>query len=215
MTLDEITQAISGVTAPQMASLDPSQQSAIGANTTGGEISAAGQLAGGLSHVEFGMQAQGAAEFQAQQLRQNAGQAQASAQHAAYSVQLQSQYMASRALAVAAGSGGGASDPTVVNLISRNAAEMAYRQQSVLYAGDEKARSDLMSANAKEYEGGGVMRNSLSVAGGAVLGADTTLLRTGAQGASMFQRFAGGGYKPSSPAIPAATDIWASNGPGE
>ena len=68
-------------------------------NAVGTGIEAGGAVVGGLSHIEFGQQAQQSTEFQAAQLRQNAGQAQASAQHAAYDVDRQAQYTASTALA--------------------------------------------------------------------------------------------------------------------
>lgn len=81
------------------------------------------------------------ADFQSNQLRVNAGQAQASAQREAISIDRETQLHASRALAVAASSGGGASDPTVVNLLAQGAADGAYRKAVALYEGDDQARS--------------------------------------------------------------------------
>ena len=71
-------------------------------NGAGSALDAAGSFIGGLSHLEFGMQARAAAEYQAAQLRQNAGQVQASSQRQAYDIDRQSQYVASAALATAA-----------------------------------------------------------------------------------------------------------------
>lgn len=168
-------------------------------NDVGTSIEAGGQITGALSHMEFGRQAAQAASFQAAQLRQNAGQAQASAQRQAFDVDRQSQYIASTALAHAAASGGGASDPTVVNLIARNASEFAYRKAVALYQGDDKARLDNLQADAKEYEGANTKANSDKVGYAQLFSAGTTLMKGSARDASLLQRFGGGGPKSSTP----------------
>ncbi|CAB5220640.1 hypothetical protein UFOVP241_11 [uncultured Caudovirales phage] len=162
-------------------------------NSVGTGIEAAGSVIGGLSHIEFGQQAQQAADFQAAQLRQNAGQAQATAQHAAYDVDRQAQYTASTALATAAASGGGASDPTVVNLIARNAGEFAYRKAVALYQGDDKARLMNLQADAKEFEGANTKANSDLVGTTQMFAAGTSILKGSARDGSLLQRFGGGG----------------------
>ena len=162
-------------------------------NAVGTGIEAGGAVVGGLSHIEFGQQAQQSAEFQAAQLRQNAGQAQASAQHAAYDVDRQAQYTASTALATAAASGGGASDPTVVNLIARNAGEFAYRKAVDLYQGDDKARLMNLQADAKEFEGANTKANSDMVGASQMFSAATSILKGSARDSSLLQRFGGGG----------------------
>lgn len=162
-------------------------------NTVGTGLQAGGQIMGGLSHVEFGIQSRQAAEFQAAQLRQNANNAQASGERQAADVGLQSKYIASAALATAAASGGGASDPGVITIMARNAAEGAYKQQVALYQGADRARAMDLSAEAKEFEGKNVMANSISVGASQLFGAGTTLLKGAAKDASLFQRFGGGG----------------------
>lgn len=169
-------------------------------NGVGTGIEAAGQVIGGLNHIQYGQQAQQAAEFQAQQLRQNAGQAQASAQHSAFEVDRQAQYTASSALATAAASGGGASDPTVVNLIARNAGEFAYRKAVTLYQGDATARLDNLQADAKEFEGKTIAENSDNVGMSQIFSAGTSILKGAARDGSLLQRFGGGGPS-SSPEI--------------
>lgn len=168
-------------------------------NNVGTAIEAGGQISGALNHVEFGQQAQQAAEFQAEQLRQNAGQAQAASQRQAFDVDRQSQYIASTALAHAAASGGGASDPTVVGLIARNAGEFAYRKAVALYQGNDRARLDNLQADAKEYEGSNINANSEKVAQSQMFAAGTSLLRGAARDSSLLQRFGGGGPKTSTP----------------
>lgn len=162
-------------------------------NQIGTALQAGGDILGAVSHYRFGAQAQQAAEFQAQQLRQNAGQVLASSQRQAFDVDRQSKYIASSALAAAAASGGGASDPTVVNLIARNAGEMAYQKAVALYQGADKARSLNMEASAKEFEGENVRSNSNQVALSQGFAAATTLIKGSEKTASLFQRFGGGG----------------------
>jgi len=94
-----------------------------------------------------------AAEFEAQQLEQNAGQAMSAAQRTAFETGRAGEYTQSRALAVAAASGGGASDPSVMNTIANLAGETAYRKSIDLYQGEERARQLKLSAAATRYSG--------------------------------------------------------------
>ena len=59
----------------------------------------------------------------------------------------------SRALAVAAASGAGASDTTVVNIISNIAAEGAYRSSLALYEGQERSRQLRIGAEIRRAGG--------------------------------------------------------------
>lgn len=101
----------------------------------------------------MGQRARQAADFRAAQLRSNAGQAIAASQRAGDNEVRRANLLASRALAVAAASGGGASDPTVVKLISNIAGEGTYRRLSAMYEGEERARAMRMQADAASYEG--------------------------------------------------------------
>jgi hypothetical protein len=94
---------------------------------------------------------------------------------------------------VAGASGAGASDPTVVNIISRMAGEGAYRGAVALYGGQDRARYLNLQADAKDYEGQ-ILRSQSESAGKsqAVAGA-ASLLRGTVRDSSLFQRFGGGG----------------------
>lgn len=61
--------------------------------------------------------------------------------------------MESRALAVAAASGGGIDDPTMVNLIGDLNAEGEYRVLSTLYVGQDEAEGLRAQAEARSREG--------------------------------------------------------------
>jgi len=94
-----------------------------------------------------------AAQFEADQMDQAAGQSFAAGQQAALEQLRQTRLTQSRAIALAAAGGGGVSDVTVVNLLSRNAGEGAYRAALAVYQGAEQARKLRMAAAAKRYEG--------------------------------------------------------------
>lgn len=191
--IDDFVASMNGGTPDQLAAVPDASRAQFNLNATGGALDAFGQAAGGVSHVMFGIQARQAAQFQAAQLRQNAGTAQAASQRTAFDIDRQTQFITSRALAVAAGSGGGASDPTVVNLIARDAGEGAYQKQLALYGGKDRARLDMESADAKTFEGKTTFENSLQVGAAGYAGGATNLLKTQARGASLFQKYGGGG----------------------
>lgn len=152
-----------------------------------------GDFAGGLSTIQQGIAGRRSADFVAKQLRQNAGQAQAMAQRAAYNEDRNAKYVASAALASAAASGGGASDPTVVNLIARNAGEMAYRKQLALYEGEDKARMLNLQADATQYSGKSGQANAIIGGAGSIYNARSTVMKGQAREASLRERFGGDG----------------------
>lgn len=100
-----------------------------------------------------GQQRQAVAGFEAAQLNQNAGQTIAASQRDAADAARGARLAESRALALAAASGGGASSPTVMNIIADLAGEGAYRRSVALYGGEERARSMRMAAAGREWEG--------------------------------------------------------------
>lgn len=93
-----------------------------------------------------------ALKAEAGQYRRKAGLERASAQRDAMEQQRQARLLESRALAVAAASGGGASDPTVVNTIANIAGEGEYRALTALYNGEEQALGLEAEATARIKE---------------------------------------------------------------
>lgn len=190
---DSFVASMSGTDDAGLATVPTADRAPLNLSAVGGALDAFGQAAGGVSHVMFGIQARQAANFEAAQMRQNGNAAVAASQRSAYEIDRQTQFVTSRALAVAAGSGGGASDPTVVHLIARDAGEGAYQRSLALYAGTDRARLDNMSADAKTFEGKSTFGNSLQVGAAAYAGGAANLLKSQARGASLLQRFGGGG----------------------
>lgn len=143
----------------------------------GGQVSAANAQASEL-------------RSEAGQLDTAAGQDRASAQRAGAEQQRQGRILQSRALARAAASGGGASDPTVVNILANLEGESKYRALTALYEGEETARSKETQANAKRTEAHNAKKAGYIGALGTVLSGAST----------MYTRFGGGGAPASQPA---------------
>ena len=103
-------------------------------------LNAAGSMKAGSAAAAAGRATKQADIYQADQLDQNAGQAIASAQREAELQRRQTAMLVSRGIAVAAGGGGGVTDPTVSGLLEKIAAEGTYRASVDLYQGEERAR---------------------------------------------------------------------------
>lgn len=121
--------------------------------------------------------------FQADQLDAQAGMERASSQRQAIDERRQATLAESRGLALAAASGGGADDPTVVNAIAGIHGEGEYRALTAMYNGEERARSDEAQAAAKRS-------GAKSVKTAGVLDAMGTILSAGT---SLYDRYGGGG----------------------
>lgn len=128
-----------------------------GTSIAGTLISAKGQRDSGKAAVKQAEQTAKnemvAAEFEARQADYLANQARAVSHREAYEQRKIAALLASEALAKAAGSGAGASDPTVVNLINEIYAEGAYRSALAMYEGEEQARSQTVAGMARRLSG--------------------------------------------------------------
>ncbi len=125
----------------------------LGAQIMSTVLTAGGQLQRGNVAAQIGQRTQAADQFQATQLRSNAGQQIAAGQIGAENQDLSTSYLVSKALARAAASGGGASDPTVINNIARISGEGKYRADVSRYEGDSAARSMNLQADALDWQG--------------------------------------------------------------
>lgn len=82
---------------------------------------------------------------------QAAGQERAKSQYAAQEQRRQAALVSSRARAVAGASGGGATDPTIVDITSELAGEGEYRALTAMYEGEDRARGIVSQGNADAY----------------------------------------------------------------
>src|SRR3990167_6406689 len=111
-------------------------------------LQAMSTLAGGKAQAAAGEAQARASEYQAQlrnaqaaAMEQGAGQERAAAQRAAIEQRRQGRFVGSRAQAIAAASGGGALDPSIVNLMGDLGSEADFRAATALYQGEDRARS--------------------------------------------------------------------------
>lgn len=178
--------------APYGERLDPAAMSSGGGwmSLAGTAMSVIGNMQAGDRAVSTGQAKGNALDYEAAQLDQNANAAIAASQRDAIAERLKTTLTLSRGIAVAAASGGGASDPTVVNILSQIAGNGEYRSASAIYAGEDKARALRAQATGRRFEAG-VARQ-----GGEDLGDAYTIKAIGsglAGGASLFAKYGNGG----------------------
>jgi len=170
-----------------------------GGMPVGGYASAAGTLfsvfgqlqQGKAAEIEGKMQQQ-AADFNAWQSEREAGVAIAISQRQAEEERRQGRFAASRALAVAAASGGGVSDPTIVRLISETKGVAAYRASVALYQGEDRARQLRLQGVIGRFEGA----NAAAAGSEKAMGLAISAGATGLKGAmNLFDKYGGGGPK--------------------
>lgn len=155
-----------------------------------------------LGAIQAGNAQNDAAKFQAAQMEQQAGQERASAQRAMIEQRRKERFAQSRLQAVAAASGAGATDPTVLDLSGDIAQEGEYRALTALFEGEERARGLQMGASAKRYEGAAAKQAGYIGAATTMLGAGSSLYdKYGNDGPLPWQRagnvrpaYMGGGY---------------------
>ncbi|WP_016745739.1 hypothetical protein [Rhizorhabdus wittichii] len=135
----------------------------------GGKVlQAGGSIFGGIA-------ANKAAKAEARQMETQAGLERATSQREAMEERRQARLLNSRALAVAAASGGGADDPSVVNLMADIDGEGAYRALTALYEGETEARGLEAQAKARRKEGKNAKIAGFINAGASLLGAGSSL----------------------------------------
>jgi len=142
-------------------------------------MAAAGTALSAYGKYRGGRSAKARAKFEAKQMEANANKALSVSQREAQEIDREGRIQASRALAVAAASGGGASDPTVMNIMGDLAGVTDYLKSVALYEGKERASDLRLGAEVRREEG------DLAMTAGK-LGATSTAL-SGAS--SMYSRF--------------------------
>lgn len=146
----------------------------IGLAVAGAGVKAAGTL------MEASSQAK-SLKSEAAQLEAQAGLDRASSQRSASEQRRQARLVASRGQAVAAASGAGADDPTVLTLQSDIAGEGEYRALSALYEGETAAQTKEAQAKANRKAAKNVKRAGY-------IGAASSLLDGGS---SLFAKYGG------------------------
>lgn len=106
-----------------------------------------------FGQMQAGKAAQKAANYEAAQMTQRAGQERATGQRVAAEERRRERIIQSNLQARSAASGASASDPTVLDLSGDIAEEGLYRQNLALYEGEERARNLESGANLRKFEG--------------------------------------------------------------
>lgn len=140
----------------------------IGLLVAGAALSAGGSIIGANSEAKE-------MRLQADQLDAQAGLERATSQRKAMEERRQGRLASSRTLALAAASGGGADDPSVVNTMADIAGEGEYRALTALYEGDESASSMEAEAAAKRRGAKSVKTAGAIKAAGSIISAGSTL----------------------------------------
>jgi hypothetical protein len=132
-----------------------------------------------IGEQQKGDAAKDSANIQAKQLERKAGLERASSQRAAGEEDRQGRLQQSRALAVAASSGAGASDSGFMEHMAQLSAETNYRKMVALYEGEE-------GANQLEEQAKATRKGGAQAAQAGNIAATGTIL---SQGASLYGKY--------------------------
>lgn len=142
----------------------------------------------GATALSEGEAAKRTSKLQARQLNIAAGQERAASQRSAEEELRRADLVGSRARAVAAASGAGASgDPTVENILTGIAAEGEYRAMTALYEGTTRSNALRYGARTARYEGRLAKQSSYGAAAGAL--AEGYAKGGGFGGKSMYEKY--------------------------
>lgn len=134
-------EAGTAIFAPELLPVVSAMAAGIGAITTASAQRNAGKAA------------QNEADYEAQMANIQAGQEQAASQRTMLDKQREKELAQSTLQARAASSGGGALDPSVVNIMGDLESQGTLNEQNALYTGDSKAAALRQSAALKTYSG--------------------------------------------------------------
>lgn len=146
-------------------------------------LSVVSTVATAAGSIMSGNAARGAANYEARQMEQNAGQERAVSQRRAIEQRKQGLLANSTVQARAAASGAGATDKTVLDIEADNAGAGEYGSLMELHSGEEKARGLEMGSAAKRYEGQTARQAGLFKAGSTLMSG----------GASLYDRYGNDG----------------------
>lgn len=155
---------------------DPLSSIALVAGLAGTAVSAMGTIGAGKAANQAGIAQQQSMQFKAAEEKQAADESRAASQRSALEHDKATELQRSRLQALAAASGGGADDPTVVHLGEDLAGRGEYQHLMDMYTGENRARGledqatgDQMTGAAQLAEGKAKQNASYYSAAGTVL----------------------------------------------
>lgn len=140
-------------------------------------IAGAATVLSTASAIQQGVEQRHQADIQAMDLRNQANADAAAAQRQAIDERRKAQYMVSRGQALAASSGAGATDPTVLSVLGQIAGEGEYHALTSLYEGGTQSENLRSAAQAASNEGDAAYRSGI-VKGISTLMTGMTTLKT-------------------------------------
>lgn len=146
----------------------------------GAVISAAGSVMGGMAANEN-------AKAEAQMMERRGNEERAASTRDQATKAKQTQLLLSRQQALAASSGAGATDPTILDLMSKTQGQGFLQSQTIGYEGQVAQEGLQYQAAVKRYQGKQQMMAGFIGAGTSILG-----------GANSWLKYSSGGNKPSS-----------------
>lgn len=165
------------------ACFDPMTLTAL--TVAGGALSAGGTLIGGQAAADAGESARGAQYFKATQEDMAAQESRAAAQRASLDKGRETTLLLSKLQAGAASGGGGASDPTILNLAEGIAGRGEYESLLDMYKGENRARGlqdeatgSRLTGDAAKAEGDAKKTASYLSAAGTLIGSAGSAYRT-------------------------------------
>lgn len=158
------------------------------ATVAGGALSAAGTLMGGSAAVDAGQRAQRAQYFKAAQEDQAAQESRAAAQRGSLEKAHETTLLQSKLQANAAASGGGASDPTVLDLAGGIAGRGEYESLMEMYKGENRARGIEDQAIGSRLAGDSALAEGEAKQNASYLSAAGTIIGTGGSAYRTYNR---------------------------
>lgn len=146
-------------------------------NAGGALVGAVGQYEFGQSHLQFGVNQLASMKFQAAQLMDNANTVKGTSQIAAWQQRQQTATVLSNQRAAAAGDGGSATDPSVIQIMGRTAGRGAMNALQDLATGQERARTMQMQAEGDIYSGQLQMQQAQKIASTADISAFGSMIK--------------------------------------
>lgn len=134
---------------------------AANAGAIGTALTLAGTAAGVAGSISAGNAAKAEGKFAAAQMEREAADARASSQREAYQERERNEMVQSRIRAVAANSGAGVINPTVLDLMGDTEQRSAFNVAAIQYGGKQKQASYLDNAAAARMKGNNAKRASL------------------------------------------------------
>lgn len=123
-----------------------------------------------IGAIQQGKAQQAALDFEAKQREQKAMEERAAAQRSMLEKRDEGKKVMSRQVALAASSGGGVVNPSILDIYGETAQEAEYNAEIEKYGGESRARGEIDQANLARARGKAAMRGSVFEGIGTALG---------------------------------------------